>query len=135
MTANNVVANTNAADIGGKRLGLGTLNNLTEINTLLTMDGLANFAVYDQGYINEAGTFTRFIPNGKAVVIGQRPAGQVLGQYRMVRNANNDGFGSGPYSMVVDNLEDGPPRSIAVHRGHNGGPVIYYGSAIIWINV
>jgi hypothetical protein len=135
VTANNIIANTNAADFGGKRFGLGTLNNLNDVNTLLTMDGLANIAVYDQGYIDETGTFQTFIPNAKAVVIGQRPGGQVLGNYRLVRNANNEGFGPGPYSMVVDSLDDGPPRNIAVHRGHSGGPVLFFGTAIVQMNV
>jgi len=134
-TMNNVLANTNAADLGGKRFGLGTLNGTQDVNTLVSMDGLANFTVYDGGYYDETNTWVQFIPNGKAIVIGSRPAGQVIGQYRMVRNASNAGFAPGAYSMVIDNVDDGPPRKIEVHRGHSGGPVIFFGTAIVQMNV
>jgi|SRR5215471_4535415 len=135
VTANNIVGNTNANDLGGRRLGLGTMNNLRDINTLLTGDGLANIVVYDQGYKDESGTFQLYIPNGKAVAIGQRPAGQRIGEYRILRNANNADFSAGSYSKVIDNVDDDVPRAVAVHRGHNGGPVIYYPSAIVTMNV
>jgi hypothetical protein len=37
----------------------------------------------------------------------------------------------GRYEKVIDRLDTRVPRTIEVHRGHNGGLVIYYGSAII----
>jgi hypothetical protein len=136
VTANNLIANTNANDLGGKRLGLGTINNLNDINTLLTADGLARITVYEGGYYDESNTWQLFIPNGKAVALGARPAGQVVGQYRLVRNVNNDGFAPGSYSKVVDSgTDDAPPRKIDIHRGHNGGPVLFYGTAIVQMNV
>jgi hypothetical protein len=135
VTANNVIGNTNANDLGGRRLGLGTLNNMRDVNTLLTGDGLANFNVYDSGYKDESGTFQLYIPNGKAIAIGQRPAGQNIGEYRVLRNANNPDFGAGSYTKVVDNIDDEVPRAVAVHRGHTGGPVIFFPTAIVIMNV
>jgi hypothetical protein len=134
-TANNLVGNTNAADLGGRRLGLGTTNNLGEVNSMLTGDGLATIVVYDQGYKDDTGTFQLFIPNGKGVAIGQRPAGQRIGEYRILRNVNNADFAAGSYSKVIDRVADSVPRTVEVHRGHNGGPVIYFGSAITIMNI
>jgi hypothetical protein len=136
VTANNLIANTNPNDLGGRRLGLGTINNMNDINTLLTADGLANIVVYEGGYYDETGVWQTMIPDHKAIAIGSRPGGQVLGQYRLVRNVNNDGFAPGSYSRVVDSgTDDAPPRKIDVHRGHNGGPVIFYGTAIVQMTV
>jgi hypothetical protein len=134
-TANNVVANTNPSDLGSRRFGFSTINNINDVNQLLTLDGLPNFSVYEGAYYDDTNTLLRFIPDNTGVLIGKRPAGQVLGQYRLVRNANNDGFAAGSYSRIVDNVDDGPPRSIAVHRGHNGGPVIFFGTAVVRVNV
>jgi len=134
-TANNIVGNQNQNDLAGRRLGLGTTNNLRDVNTILTGDGLANFNVYDQGYKDETGTFQLFIPNGKAIAIGQRPAGQRIGEYRILRNVNNADFAAGSYSKVIDHVDDAVPRTVEVHRGHNGGPVIYFPSAIVIMNV
>jgi hypothetical protein len=76
-----------------------------------------------------------FIPNNKVVVVGTRPAGQRVGEYRITRNANNPDLGPGPYMKVVDNGEDKVPREIDVHDGHNGGPVLYYPGAIVVMSV
>ena len=135
-TFNQLISNSNNADLYGRRqAGLGIINNLQDANRLLAGENLPQIVIYDKGYLDESSTFQLFIPNNKVVVIGQRPAGQVVGQYRMVRNANNAGFAPGPYTQVVDNLEDGPPRSIAVHRGHSGGPVLFFGTAIVVMTV
>jgi hypothetical protein len=137
QTANYLLANTNAADLGGKRTsGLANVLSMGEVNTLLTGEGLPNIVVYDKGYKNDAGTFTRFVPNDKVVVVGVRPAGAPVGEYLMTRNANNPNSAPGPYDMVEDTMEQNkPPRYIRVHRGHNGGPVIYYPGSVVIMSV
>jgi hypothetical protein len=52
----------------------------------------------------------------------------------MTRNANNPGAAPGAYQKVVDNTDD-VPRTVIVHDGHNGGPVVYYPSAICVMTV
>jgi hypothetical protein len=90
--------------------------------------------IYDEGYLDEAGVFTLYIPNGKAVLIGSRRDGQPVGEYRMTRNANNPGISPGAYTKVVDDPDD-VPRSVEVHDGHNGGPVLYFPSAIVVVTL
>jgi hypothetical protein len=133
QTANYLLANTNAADLGGKRTqGLANIMTLTEVNALLTGEGLPNIVVYDLGYKNDAGSFTRFLPVDKAIAIGQRPAGAPVAEYLMTRNANNEDLSAGPYMMVEDTFDQKkPPRQIKVHDGHNGGPAIYYPGSIV----
>lgn len=138
-TANGLLNNSNAADIGAKfRLQYGrTIENLGDINTILKSNDLPEIIVYDQGYYPEpAGSaFTTFIPDSKVVVVGTRPMGQTVGEYQMTRNANNPDLGPGAYTIVIDRVDMKIPRTIEVHRGHNGGPAIYYPGAITVMNV
>lgn len=137
VTANRLLNNANAADFGGRRNQYGaTLNNLGAMNNYFSGQNLPTIVVYDQGYYPiKGGAFQKFLPNGVAVVVGQRPGNVAIGNYIMTRNANN-GFRPGTYRHVVDrvnavNAEKRVPPNIEVHRGHNGGPAIYYPSAIV----
>ncbi len=127
---NNLRSNTNAADLYGRRVeGLATANNLLAINEILTNDDLPTIQVYDGGYLDDTGTFQLYIPNGKIIVVGQRPAGQHVANYVMTRNVNTPNMAPGQYTFVHDNEK--PPREIQVHQGHNGGPIVLFPSAII----
>lgn len=147
VTANRLLGNTNAADLGGKRtLGGGTINSIAETNRILMGEDLPEIVIYDQGYFaskSDAGsnTLTKYIPDDKVVVVGARTNGEVIGEYRMTRNAANPGYAPGSYDIIKDftgNAPDGsrhvPPR-IEIHRGHNGGPVLYHPSAICVMSV
>lgn len=134
-TANDLLANTNAADLGGKKgsLGQSVVTSLSGINTILTGEGLPQIAVYDDGYFaNDDGTgFTLWIPNNRFVLVGARPSGQKVGEYRMTVNVNNDDFSPGAYQKVIDHGDKQVPRTIEVHDGHNGGPVMYYPGSVV----
>jgi len=67
-------------------------------------------------------------------VVGKRPGGQMVGEYRMVRNANNPNDAPGAYTHVIV-PKDHLPVSIQVHDGHNGGPVIQYPSSVVVMSV
>jgi len=77
------------------------------------------------------GTFTPFIPDNTAVVVGRRIDGSPIGNYKMVRNANNPGLAPGPYTKVIDRGETTVPRTIEIHDGHTGGPALFFPSAIV----
>ena len=144
VTSNNLLNNTNASDLGGRRIGMGnTVNTLNDVNQYLLGQNLPRIQVYDAGYVNDSGTFTKFIPDNKAVVVGNRPSGQMVGAYIMTRNASNN-FRPGSYRYVLDrangNLGSAPaekrtPANIETHRGHNGGPVIWWPSAVVVMSV
>jgi hypothetical protein len=137
VDANNMLKNTNAADLGGRRtLGGGTINSVAETNRIIQGEDLPMIVVYDYGYKNDAGTFTKFIPNGTAVVVGRRQDGDKIGEYRMTRNLNNPAGTPGSYEFVKDyvrgiNAPKQVPPKIEVHRGHNGGPVLLRPKAIV----
>lgn len=137
VTANRLLSITNQNDIAGRRgQNATTINNLTMVNEILMGEGLPSVAIYDEGYLSEpSGTFTPYIADGKVVVFGRRAGGAAIGSYRMVRNVNNPDMAPGPYQRVIDHFDDRIPRSIEVHDGHNGGPVIYFPSAIVLMNV
>lgn len=135
-TMNAFLSNTNAADLGGRRgAGLSTINGPDDLNKLLAMDGLPGLVVYDEGYYNESGVFQLFVPNNKVVVVGARRDGDPVGEYRMTRNVNNEGMAPGAYTVVIDSQGREIPRTIQVHDGHNGGPVLYHPAAIITMTV
>lgn len=135
-TFNLLVANTNANDLAGRFTVLqNTLRSAGNISMILAGEGLPRIAIYDEGYIDEAGAFQLYIPNDKVILFGQRTSGARIGEYRMTRNANNPGLAPGPYTRVIDRGEQIVPRSIEVHDGHNGGPVIYFPGSIVVMSV
>lgn len=136
VTWNNFIKNTNSADLYGRRTaGLGTYENVGDVNKLLAGDDLPQIVIYDKAYKNASGTITRYIPNNVVVVVGVRPGGRSIGNYTMTRNVNNSDGGPGPYTKVVDNGDRAVPREIQVHDGHNGGPRLYYPSAVVVMSV
>jgi hypothetical protein len=127
---NRLLGNTNAADLGGRRTGGGnTFNSVRDINNILLDQDLPQVVPYDEGYLDDSGTFQLFIPNNKIVVVGRRTDGGRIMEYQMTRNANNPNEAPGSYVKVVDKVDD-VPRTVEVHRGHNGGPAVLYPSAI-----
>jgi major capsid protein E len=136
VTANKMFKVTNAADLGGRLTNGG--NNFTtieDINKFLIAADLPQIKVHDDGYHNDSGSFTQFIADDKVVVIGGRTNGQPLGEYRKTRNANNPDLGPGSYLKIVDNGDESVPRAIKVHKGHNGGPVIFFPSGVVVLSV
>lgn len=135
VTFNNLVSNTNAADLYGRRVsGLATANGLAGINGVLLEDNLPQIVIYEGGYLDDTSTYQLFIPDNKVVLIGRRPGNAALGFYGMTRNTQNPDFAPGPYMKVIDRTDD-VPRRIEVHDGHNGGPALEWPSAVIVMNV
>jgi hypothetical protein len=135
-TYNTILANTNANDLAGRRTaGLTTPLTPGELNTVLAGEDLPKIVIYDEGYIDESNTFQLYVPNNKVVVVGQRPAGQVIGEYIFTFNANNPAGAPGPYMKIIDRGEETVPRKIEVHDGHNGGPALYFPGSIVVMTV
>ena len=133
-----LVSNTNQDDLAGRRVtGLLSPLNLGEINSILLGENLPTVVQFDDGYYDDNGNFQLYIPDGVVIIIGRRENGSTLGEYRKTRNANNPNFAPGSYVQVVDSINgDKPiPRKVWVHRGHNGGPVLYYPNGVIVMSV
>lgn len=141
VTANRALANTNAADLGGRRTtGGGTINSVEETNRITLGEDLPQIVIYDKGYKNAAGIYTKFIPDDKVVVVGIRDDGDSIGEYRMTRNLNNVNGEPGSHEYIKDYAQgvnapkETPPR-ITIHRGHNGGPLITRPKSIVVLSV
>ncbi|HEY3283074.1 MAG TPA: hypothetical protein VGN26_12445 [Armatimonadota bacterium] len=133
-TLNALLGNQNAADLYGMRAPNGaTYNTLDALNGILIANELPRIVEYDEGYIDDAGTFQLWVPNNKCIVVGKRTTGARVAEYKLTRNATNPGCAPGPYTIVKD--IQGPPRSFQVHDGHNGGPCFYFPSAVIIMTV
>ncbi len=140
VTANQLLQNRNPNDLGGQltvsMAGIQPLvRNLATINDFLVGQDLPQIRIYDGGYLDDSGVFTVYIPNGKAVLVGQRAGGAQLGEWRFVINANNPNNAAGPYTRVIDQGEDRVPRTVEVHKGMSGGPVLWYPGAIVVMTV
>lgn len=144
-TAMNLMRNRNPNDIGGMRTAFGVAGGfiragvpmtVEDINTIFRGANIPLINVYDEGYNRESdGAFVRWLPDMVGSIWGRRTNGDPLGEYRMVRNANNATYAPGRYSKVIDTLDREVPRKISVHQGHNGGLVLFYPSAVIRANV
>ncbi|HEU4751969.1 MAG TPA: major capsid protein [Armatimonadota bacterium] len=135
VTVNRLLANSNAADIGGKLVVAGNnVVSLSDANRVLLANDLPALETYDEGYLDNNGTFQPFIADDKVVVIGKRSSGSPIMDYAMTRNANNPNLAPGVYTKVDDD-PNRVPRFIDVHDGHNGGPRIYFPSAIVIMSV
>lgn len=131
-----MMLNTNANDLGGRRLtGLQPANGRAALNEVLAADGLPNIVVYDGWYNNDSDAITRCIPDGRAILVGQRLDGATLGEYMMTDNANNPGGAPGPYAFINDTRGKQVPPTIEFHRGHNGGPVLFFPGSIRVLDV
>ncbi len=138
QTFNYYIGNTNPVDLGGvDDSGLQTIVGLDAANRMQSKNGLPMLAVWDEGYLDDTGTFQVMIPDNYVVVVGRRNNGAALGQFRVTRNATNPNSAPGPYAMVWDSQVANmpPPRRVEVHRGLNGGPLIWYPSAVVVMKV
>jgi len=135
VTFNNLIKNTNSADLGGKRTtGLAPVNDINGLNVVLAGEDLPQIVIFDGGYQDDSNTFQPFIANAKVIVVGTRTDGAAIGEYQMTRNANNPNASPGAYMKVKDD-PNSVPRLIEVHDGHNGGPALYFPSAIVAMSV
>jgi len=135
-TINNILNNTNAADIGGKRVGGGnSVNAMEQVNQILLDNDLPQLEIYDEGYYPEpTGTaFSKFLTDGKLVAFGARTDGESIGEYRLTRAAQNTNSGPGEWYTVKDKRDENPPEVI-ISGGHNGGPVPFYPEALFVVN-
>ncbi len=141
VTLNKMLSVTTASDIGGRRtLGGGTINSVSETNRIFNGENLPAVTVYDEGYFDDSNVFQKYVPDDKVIFVGQRSSGEKIGEYLMTRNANNPGMTPGSYEYVKDyasglNAEKRTPPSIEVHRGHSGGPAIYFPGSIVVLSV
>jgi hypothetical protein len=135
VTFNRQIANTNANDLAGKRTsGLGTVLSLKDTNAVQQGEDLPEVVVHDEGYLDDSGTFQTWIPDDVVVIVGRRLNGAAIADYCMTRNANNPNAAPGSYTKVDDDPKR-VPRTIYVHDGHNGGPRVYFPSAIVVMSV
>lgn len=137
-TVNLIIKNQNPADLNGRRLQYGqTVNSVDDLNDLLLSNDLPRVKVYDAGYYldppGRAPTFNRFLTNGKIVLVGVRDDGELLGEYRLTRAAQNERSAPGEWYQVEDRRQKDPCK-VTLRAGHNGGPVPYYTEGFATVN-
>lgn len=153
-TANNLLENQNAADIKGfqNQNYVQLPYSVEELNKIMGARGLPEIVVYDEGYINESGTFTLFLPNNKVVVVGKRPAGQNVGDFMSTPSLHNNRGGQpapGYFSVIEVNgapsetvgnvsmgqLGMGKNPKVEITGGIYGGTRLIYPRSVIAMSV
>jgi hypothetical protein len=134
VTFNNMIANSNANDLGGRRApGLETIEGLAQYNALALKDNLPNVVVYDAFYLDEVtGLPVQFLADNTVVVLGRRTNGAKIGRLVQTRNASLDGR---PGVFVGTYVSPKPPFKVEVFRIWAGGPALSYPGAIVVMNV
>ncbi len=121
-----LIGNKNAADLGGRFTNISAARGLARINEIMIEEGLPVIVPHNGSYVDEAGVRQRMIPDDAGVLFGARR--ENMGSYTMTRNATNPNAEPGPYDEVIENKR--PPKTIEVHRGHNGGAEVHFGKSI-----
>jgi hypothetical protein len=134
-TINNLLNNSNQADLGGKRRDMGaTFNSLAEINGIMAANDLPTFIEWDGVWQDDSGNNNLDIKNNTVIIVGKRLDAAPIGQWINTRNANNAGMAPGPYYRVFSPEYSVPP-TVEIHRGVNGGNALYFPSAVLQLNV
>jgi hypothetical protein len=140
VTSGYMLNNTNAADIGGKRLSNGaTVNDMSGINQLIAGNDVPTIVEYDEGYYDDSNNFQYYIPTDKVIVVGKRNNGEQIGEYIKTRHMI-DGGGTGSWMFAKDyvngvNAPKEVPSRYELHAGHSGGPVLYHPGAVVVMSV
>lgn len=130
-TANWMLANTNAADLGGKRTnGLANILSISDYNRLAAGDDLPEIVIYDEGYHTDAGVHTLFLADGIVQIVGRRQTGVPIGAWTMTRNAQNPNLAPGPYYQVTPNRIVGEPP-LRIDRGFNGAVELHFPGSLL----
>jgi len=135
-TFNNFIGNTNANDLFGRRADYGsTFNEVDAVNKLLAANDLPSIVIYDKTYNDDNNVTQLFLPNNRAILVGNRTNGARIGAYRMTRNAGNPKGEPGAVTRVIDRREFEVPGSLELHDMHNGGPILELPSSIVSLTV
>lgn len=139
-TAQYILDNRNAADVGGIRAEYGqtVFNSIEEFNKILLSQGAPKINICEESYqvnTSESSTFTAgnyagnnyqmYLPDGVVWVVAKRPGNELPGEFMWTRHMVNGG-GTKPYALIKDFTRDvlaSVPPKIEVHQGFNGGPV------------
>jgi hypothetical protein len=153
-TANSILENQNANDLKGFQNANFTQlpYSIEEANKILSVRGLPELVVYDEGYIDENDDLQLFIPDGKIIVVGKRPAGQTVGDWVSTPSLhrNVDGQPAPGYFSIVEvngqsseivgavsmsQLGQGKNPKVEITGGIYGGTRLIYPKSVVVMDV
>lgn len=108
----------------------------------LVMDlvgGLEAMVQYDEGYVDDAGTFTKFIPDNKVILLGSGAATERLGEFASTPSLHNggiDGATGGKFAGIDDSRAMAQANPfVEVFAGIYGLPVLFHPDWIVVLTV
>jgi hypothetical protein len=152
-TLNKLLENQNDNDIKGYRNSNFTniQFSLTQLQPILKERGLPQIELYEGGYFDKDGNWQLYIPDGKAIIVGNAGEGRKGGDFpltpslhRIVNGRPTGGMfsfievnGQPNIGMMTINLEQLGQKSnpkLEVFHGFYGGPRIKFPRRIIKVN-
>jgi hypothetical protein len=148
VTASWILENKNADDLKGFQNSnfVQLAYSVEDANKIFVGRGLPTIQVYDDGYIDETDAEIQFLEDGEIIIIGKRPAGQIVGDYGLTptvhRQENGQpapGFFSiievngqpNPGAVTVQALGSSKNPKIEITGGMYGGPRLKYPRSVI----
>jgi hypothetical protein len=119
-----VKQSTNVMSIG--------VNNISSLVIPLVGD-LKDIVIYNEGYINSSGVWTKFIPDNKVIFIGEPAPGEELGNMVFTPSLHNGSIDSpqpGKF-LVTEDKTSGVNPIYTICSGFYGIPVLYHPSWVI----
>lgn len=150
QTANLLLENNNPDDLKGFQNSNFTHlpYSVEEMNKILAARGLPDIVVYDNGYVDEDNTFQPYLAFGEVIIVGNRPAGQSVGDFMSTPSLHNQiggqpapGYFAGievngvpsdqAGSVSMSQLGLGKNPKVEIFGGIYGGPRLIYPKSII----
>jgi|CXWL01.1.fsa_nt_gi hypothetical protein len=134
LTIDKLLLNTNTSDIGKVKLNFGqSFIDMTQYNNQIRSGfNTPSLVAVDDGYVDSAGVFQPFIPDGKVVIVGNHwSRGLNAGNWVSTRNASNAESAPGIFAAAGLSREEDPPVLPYAVRGQNGGVRINYRNQIV----
>ena len=136
QTAINLTANTKVRDLVRQstlvtQIGVGNIGQL--VMQLAGVPG--TIKIYDKGYLDDSLAFTRFIPNGKAIVFARQQASQgPFCEFACTPSLYNGGISGatgGRFVRTLDKTDDIHKAYYDVMMGIYGLPVMFHPEWVI----
>ena len=98
--------------------------------------GIEAMVQYDEGYVSDGGTFTKFVPDNKVIMVGS--GAERIGEWASVPSLHNggiDGATGGKFAGIDDQSGNRSNPYVEVFAGIYGLPVLFHPNWVVILTV
>jgi hypothetical protein len=138
-TSNYLFKNTELQKFVVNQVGANRLPAAMAVTQIFPMLIGANLVIYDQGYLDDSGVFTRFIPDDTVFLVARSIIGDELGYIASTPSLHNGGLANpqpGKFAVPEDETADADKNPhYSLTTGMYGGPVLLHANWIVKMTV